>query len=338
MAAQNPVVQRFAAIDIGTCTCRLLVADVGDGGLEEVHRRCEIVNLGEGVDASGVLAPEAMQRTRDMIASYREDIERLASPGNPVDVTAIATSACRDARNSDVFIAMLEEIGVHLSIIPGQREAELSFLGASAAYQGENLLVADVGGGSTELVFGCGGQKSALSHSFDIGCRRVTERLLRSDPPTKEEMAQAGSWCRSRFAPLFDRRAEEQGEIERMVAVAGTATSVVSVHEAMDPYDSQRVNGYRVTREILEEVRARLARMPLERRKKVKGLQPQRAGVIVGGLIILQNVLDLAGVDSFSVSESDILQGTVVDAYRSSSAPGSVRSKKAPQPSAPVVS
>ena len=181
---------RVAAIDIGTVTSRLLVADVDASGTRQVARQSAITNLGEGVDASGEFLPEAIDRTVAQVAEYRKVIDACAADCAVDRVVALATSASRDARNSGVFVSRLREVGVELSVIPGEREAALSFLGASNDFRNEDLLFADIGGGSTEMVFGrANGSAGDLvpdvavraSHSFNIGCRRMTERFLPAD-------------------------------------------------------------------------------------------------------------------------------------------------------------
>lgn len=312
---------RVAAIDIGTVTSRLLVADVDASGVCQVARQSAITNLGEGVDASGELKPEAIDRTVAQVAEYKRVIDACAAEA-PVDrVVALATSASRDARNSDVFVSRLREVGVELSVIPGQREASLSFLGASNDFRGQDLLFADIGGGSTELVFGrADGAGGALvpqvtlreSHSFNIGCRRMTERFLRSDPPTAGELEAASAWAHETLAPFF-----QAGRVcERLVAVAGTPTSVVAVRDALVPYDSSKVHGAHVTRAEFDDVARRMWELPLEARMKVPGIQPKRAGIFPAGLVILGAVMDLANLGGFTVSESDILIGIVLDAAR----------------------
>ena len=298
---------RVAAIDIGTVTSRLLVADVDASGMRQVARQSVITNLGEGVDASGELLPEAIDRTVAQVAEYRKVIDACAADC----AVALATSASRDARNSGVFVSRLREVGVELSVIPGEREAALSFLGASNDFRNEDLLFADIGGGSTEMVFGrANGSAGDLvpdvavraSHSFNIGCRRMTERFLAGDPPTKGELA-----------PFFETR----NSCDRLVAVAGTPTSVVAVRDALVPYDSSKVHGSRVTRAEFDEVAKRMWELPLAERMKVAGIQPKRAGIFPAGLVILGAVMDLANLDGFTVSESDILIGIVLDAARS---------------------
>ena len=312
---------RVAAIDIGTVTSRLLVADVDASGVRQVARQSAITNLGEGVDATGVLKPEAIERTVAQVAEYRRVIDGCAKEA-PVDrVVALATSASRDAHNADTFVSRLREVGVELSVIPGQREASLSFLGASNDFRGQDLLFADIGGGSTELVFGrADGDANALvpsltirdSYSFNIGCRRMTERFLAGDPPTSAELAAASDWAHEMLAPFF----QKGNACERLVAVAGTPTSVVAVRDALVPYDSSKVHGAHVTRAEFDHVAQRMWSLPLAERMEVAGIQPKRAGIFPAGLVILGAVMDLAGIDGFTVSESDILIGIVLDAAR----------------------
>lgn len=301
---------RYAAIDIGTVTCRMLVVDVGESGLHELTREYAITDLGEGVDATGELKPEAIDRVVRAIDGFLAVRDSLSTPGHPVIRTvAVATSAARDARNAAEFAARLRERGIELSVIPGSREAALSFSGASIDFSGERLMVVDVGGGSTEVVMGTGGAEPVCAHSFNVGCRRVTEKFLASDPPAPEELARARAWIREQMASWFADQAKEAASLERVVAVAGTATTVVGIRDRMETYDSSRVHKARVSRQDLLEVYERLAALPLSARKKVVGLDPKRAPVMVAGLLILLEVLDFAGIDAFTVSETDILHG-----------------------------
>ncbi len=307
---------RYAAIDIGTVTCRMLVADVAaDGAITELAKEYAIANLGEGVDASGLLSRAAMDRVLAAVDRYLVVRDALAEPGRPVTTIAMATSAARDAANGAEFAALLAERGVTLAVIPGQREAALSFLGASSGFPGEDVAVVDIGGGSTEVVAGRAGAEPAMARSFDVGCRRMTERFLASDPPTAAERAAARAWAHDEMAPYFaDLRAAV--DVGRMVAVAGTATTVVSVREAMASYDSARVHRAFVSVADLRAVAERLEGLPLAERERVVGLDPGRAPVIVAGMVILEEVLALMGLPGFTVSESDILDGMVLEAAR----------------------
>lgn len=310
---------RYAAIDIGTVTCRMLVADMGPNGISEVSREYEITNLGEGVDATGELSRAAMERVAKTIKRYLAARDSLSDAQHPVVRTiAVATSAARDARNAAEFAELLRGAGLELSVIPGALEAALSFRGASADFSGERLFVVDVGGGSTEVVAGEGARDALFSRSFNVGCRRMTERFFRSDPPAPDEIERARAWVREQVAPWFSEVWASGFAPERLVAVAGTATTVVSVREGMAVYDASRVHGAAVSRAELDDVCDRLGSMPLEERREVAGLDPARAPVIVAGLVILQEVLAAAGADGFAASESDILHGMVMGAAEGS--------------------
>lgn len=308
---------RYGALDIGTVTCRLLVADVEDGRIIDVDKEYAITDLGVGVDATGRLSEAAIERVLACVDRYLEVLARYDTPEHPVRrLIAMATSASRDAANGPEFAARLAERGVTLAVIPGSREAQLTFLGASSDFPGENLLVVDIGGGSTEVVAGRFGEDPIASHSFNIGCRRVTERFFHDDPPTAGQMDAARQWIRETMAPYFEGLATAGFAIDRVVAVAGTATSVVSIREAMEVYDSSRVHKAVVAAGELAAIEERLAAEPLEERKTTVGLDPKRAGVIVAGFVILEEVLALAGADAYTASESDILHGMIFEAAR----------------------
>lgn len=308
---------RYGALDIGTVTCRLLVADVEDGRIIDVDKEYAITDLGVGVDATGRLSEAAIERVLACVDRYLEVLARYDIPEHPVRrLIAMATSASRDAANGPEFAARLAERGVTLAVIPGSREAQLTFLGASSDFPGENLLVVDIGGGSTEVVAGRFGEDPIASHSFNIGCRRVTERFFRDDPPTAGQMDAARQWIRETMAPYFEGLATAGFAIDRVVAVAGTATSVVSIREAMETYDSSRVHKAVVAAGDLAAIEERLAAEPLEERRTTVGLDPKRAGVIVAGFVILEEVLALAGADAYTASESDILHGMIFEAAR----------------------
>ena len=308
---------RYGALDIGTVTCRLLVADVEDGRIIDVDKEYAITDLGVGVDATGRLSEAAIERVLACVDRYLEVLARYDTPEHPVRrLIAMATSASRDAENGPEFAACLAERGVTLAVIPGSREAQLTFLGASSDFPDEKLLVVDIGGGSTEVVAGSFGTDPVASRSFDIGCRRVTERFFHDDPPTPGQMDAARQWIREAMAPYFEGLADIGFAIDRVVAVAGTATSVVSIREAMETYDSSRVHKAVVTADELRTIEERLAAETLEERKVTVGLDPKRAGVIVAGLVILEEVLALAGADAYTASESDILHGMIFEAAR----------------------
>ena len=303
---------RYAAIDIGTVTSRILVADVDvDGALRTLARRTVITNLGQGVDESRRLLPEAIERVAAAIADFMDVAKGLGpgADGEPVRVSAVTTSAARDAQNGGDLVARLAQLGVDLQIIPGEREAALSFAGVSSAFPGQRIAVVDAGGGSTEIIVGAAGGAPEFVHSFNVGCRRATERFLKSDPPTSDEIAAMRAWVGDELRKDLPDASILEGC--RMVAVAGTATSSVSIREAMEVYDSERVHLAEMTTADLESICNRLAAMTVAERQQVVGLEPKRAPVIVAGLVILQEVMRLGGFASFTVSESDILAGII---------------------------
>lgn len=309
---------RYAAIDIGTVTARLLVADVNaDGSLDELTRDHAICNLGVGVDKTGRLDPAAIDRVAEVVGRFARTIAELQPvQGAPIVVTANATSASRDAENSDDFVAVLAELGIELSVIPGEKEAALSFSGASSAFPGERVVVLDVGGGSSEIIAGQAGGVPQHAHSFNIGCRRVTERYFQEDPPSQQSIASAGTWIAESMHDYLAALAADGYDGCRVVAVAGTATSVISMREEMEVYDSSRVHGAVATRADIDGLLDKLGHMTLDQRKQVVGLDPGRAPVIVAGVLILQQIMQELGVPQLTVSERDILHGIILDAAR----------------------
>jgi exopolyphosphatase/guanosine-5'-triphosphate,3'-diphosphate pyrophosphatase len=310
-------VRRLAAIDIGTVTTRLLVADVSGAGVSEVRRSTNITHLGEGLGATGRLSDAAMKRVADVIAGYVEIMSTL----NVESVTALATSASRDAQNSADFLAMLAGHGLVPEIIPGEREARLSFAGAASDMEAcDDVLVVDLGGGSTELILGDirdeGGVRSAdivKARSIDVGSKRVTERFLLSDPPAPSELAEAREWATTQLRPYFDSLRDRP---QLMVAVAGTATSLSAIRQELKVYDSSLIHCSCLSGSELADLTEMLAAMTLEERKTVPGLDPGRAAVIVAGALILETIVALAGLDTALVSEHDILYGILLDSYR----------------------
>jgi len=308
---------RLAAIDIGTVTARLLVADVGLGGVAEVARRSVITHLGEGWTGTGLLSDAAIERVAVVVGDFVAEARRLGA----TDIFGVATSASRDAGNGEAFLARLEAAGLRPEIITGSREAQLSFLGATLDLGGEDTLVVDTGGGSTELVLGSrlrdGSIDIASARSVDVGSRRVTELFLHGDPPTHRELEEASAHITAELRPFFDGLRTRPRE---MIAVAGVATSCAAIDMALEPYDPARVHGSCLGGHALSDIREMLAALPLQQRREVPGLEPARAGVIVAGALILETALALAGLDSTLVSEHDILYGMVLDRFGASGA------------------
>ena len=302
---------RVAVVDIGTNSTRLLVADVGADGVEELDRRSRVTRLGEGADASGRLGEKPQRRVLDTLADYAESIERHDCERR----LAVMTSAVRDADNGAEFAATVRErFGLDGRTLSGDEEARLTYLGATAARdRGDTtpLLVVDIGGGSTELVTGAG-REMGFHVSTQAGVVRHTERHLHDDPPSREDVDGLARDVRAVFEGAVPADVRER--VRAAVAVAGTATSVAAIDARVEPYDPTRVEGRVVRASRLAEISASLAAVGLDERRKVPGLHPDRAPTIVAGTVLLAQVLEAFGLDRFEASERDILWGVAIDA------------------------
>jgi exopolyphosphatase/guanosine-5'-triphosphate,3'-diphosphate pyrophosphatase len=297
-------VTRVAAIDCGTNSIRLLVADL-DGGLADVTRRMDIVRLGEGVDRTGRLAPAALARTFTALRDYAAEIDRLGAER----VRLVATSATRDAVNRDEFVAGVRAIlGVDPEVVSGEEEAALSFLGATRELAGEvapPYLVVDIGGGSTEFVLGATTAEAAVS--VDIGCVRLTERHLHADPPTR---AQVGATVRDIDAAL--ERVREVVPVQRarsLIGLAGTVTTVAGIALGLSAYDAARIHHSRIQRDRVAAVTGDLLRAGRAERAALPVMHPGRVDVITAGALVLREVCDRFGFTELVASEHDILDG-----------------------------
>lgn len=297
---------KVAAIDIGTNTVRLLIAEK-NGAWHDVLRELEITRLGEGVNQTRTIKPEAMERTFAMLAKYKELIDR-----NGVDrVRVVATSAMRDAVNSADFVSMVKErLGLTIEIISGEEEGRLTFAGVagpdSLVKPDELALVVDVGGGSTEYIYGRNGTVFGAT-SLNIGSVRLYELFIKHDPPLPGELERAREMIQTSAMPVFDKMAVENPDI--VVAVAGTATQLAAIYYEVEPYDPQKIHGSRLSLSELRSLVAQLAAMPVEERKRLKGMHPKRADVIATGALILEETLAGLGFSEMIISEKDILDG-----------------------------
>ncbi len=304
---------RVAVVDIGTNSTRLLIADAGADGVRELERRSTVTRLGQGVDTTGTLAEEAQQRVFAALDAYAEAIEAHGCDAR----RAVMTSAVRDAANGAAFAdAVRTRYGLDGRTLSGDEEARLTFLGATALRDPQDpssLLVIDIGGGSTELVVGSRGAVG-FHVSTQNGVVRHTERHLHGDPPPAAERAALAADVRPSVEAAVP--ADVRDGVREAVAVAGTATSCAAIDLGLEPYDQERVEGHRLTTARLREILDRLAAMPLEARRSVPGLHPDRAPTIVAGVLILLEVLDAFGVEGCEVSERDILWGVVLETAR----------------------
>jgi exopolyphosphatase / guanosine-5'-triphosphate,3'-diphosphate pyrophosphatase len=288
---------RVGVVDLGTNSTRLLAADVDGDHVEEVSRRTTITRLGEGVDERRKLLPLPIARVRNALSEYRRELDELGAER----VLAIGTSAVRDAENGEAFLGEIEwSYGFATRLLSGDEEAELTRRGvANGRVLGDETLVLDVGGGSTELI------TSGARTSLDVGSVRLTERHLRSDPPTREELEAAAQTVRDELPPLDPREA---------IGVAGTVTTLAALE--LGGYDAERVHGHRLAREAVDALLARLASLPLAERRDLPGLEPERAPVIVGGAVVVREVLERYGLDGLEASERDLLHGAALEAAK----------------------
>ncbi len=314
---------RVAAVDCGTNSLRLLVADVPASGPHvEVFRRMEVVRLGEGVDGTGRLAPQAIERTRRVLAEYAATARELGAE----QVRMVATSASRDATNRADFEEMVQTtLGQLPDVVPGLEEARLSFLGATGslasaarAHGGQPpaapYLVVDIGGGSTEFVLGDDDGVRA-ARSVDIGCVRLTERHLHSDPPTAEEIQRAESDVRAALVSVVSQ--VPVAESRTLVGLAGSVTTVAALALGLPAYDADAIHGSRIPVSAVRSVTAGLLTASRARRAALPVMHPGRVDVIGGGALVLRVLMDALELDEVVVSEHDILDGIALTLARS---------------------
>ncbi|WP_371528808.1 Ppx/GppA family phosphatase [Streptomyces sp. NBC_01283] len=300
---------RVAAIDCGTNSIRLLVADADPrtGELVDLDRRMTIVRLGQGVDKTGRLAPEALERTFAACREYAEVIKEHGAER----LRFVATSASRDAENRDDFVrGVLDILGVEPEVISGDQEAEFSFTGATKELAGSDhlakpYLVVDIGGGSTEFVVG--DDEVSAARSVDVGCVRLTERHIRTDPPAPAEL----DAVRADITAALDLAEQTVpiGEARTLVGLAGSVTTVAAIALGLDAYDSAAIHHSRISYEQVSEIAARLARATHDERAAIPVMHPGRVDVIVSGALVLLSIMDRTGAREVVVSEHDILDG-----------------------------
>jgi exopolyphosphatase / guanosine-5'-triphosphate,3'-diphosphate pyrophosphatase len=300
----NRAMGNFAAVDCGTLSTRLLIsAPTG----EPILRSMRITRLGEGVDRSRLLLPEAIERTLVVLREYQS----LMGEHEVQTARMVGTSALRDASNRALFSKPAAElIGTEVDLLSGQDEAALSFLGATAELSAESApwLVADIGGGSTELVVG---PRPFGACSLDLGCVRVTERFLQHDPPTRDELANAEAWLKVQY-----NEAESEvpgfGAARVFVGLSGTVSALARFDQGLVPYDRKAVHHYRLARQSVEQALADLAGRPAAQRAGLPGIEERRSELIVGGALVLATLMAHFDFDECLVSESDILDGLVI--------------------------
>jgi exopolyphosphatase/guanosine-5'-triphosphate,3'-diphosphate pyrophosphatase len=307
----NEDLKRVAVVDIGTNSTRLLVADVGDGRVEEVERRSRVTRLGRGVDLSGQLSAEAVEAACEAIGDYVSLYQEAGVEG----VSAIATSAVRDAANGSAFVAELRErFALSARVLDGEEEARLTYMGASFEHPpAAPTLVVDIGGGSTELIVGTG-EEISFHASLQAGVVRYSERHISSDPPTAAELEALAADARGAIEAAIG--GADEAVAEAGIAVAGTPTSLAAIELELDPYDPERVHGHRLSLASIQRMLSRLASAPLAERVEIPGLHADRAPTIVAGVVILIETMRAFGLTEIDVSEHDILYGAALAAVK----------------------
>lgn len=322
----------LAAIDIGTVTARLALAQVEDGRVIRMAKYTEIVNLGEGVDTAKRLLPEAIHRCVGCVSSYVDHARKEGAEA----VVCTLTSAARDAENAPDLGMGLASLGLEPMIIPGEIEGALTFLGVSHDFENHRILVADSGGGSTELVVGTlAGQPAAQGagqqlggqqlegqqldinfvESVDLGCRRLTERFnLSSDHPSAEDIDGAHKMAAQMMSEAIGRAQQRCAAPELLVGVGGTATSLIAIRDRLNPYDPAKVHLNHISLDEVLQIEGLLASKTLKEREDITGLQAKRAPVMLAGTILLAELMKNSGFKHLVVSESDLLFGLVVTA------------------------
>ena len=325
----------LAAIDIGTVTARLALAQVEDGRVIRMAKYTEIVNLGEGVDKAKRLLPEAIHRCVGCVSSYVDHARKEGAEA----VVCTLTSAARDAENAPDLGMGLASLGLEPMIIPGEIEGALTFLGVSHDFENHRILVADSGGGSTELVVGAlvgqaaaqgagqsavqgvsqqpGGQQLDINfvESVDLGCRRLTERFnLSLDHPSAEDIDGAHKMAAQMMSEAIGRAQQQCAAPKLLVGVGGTATSLIAIRDHLDPYDPSKVHLNHISIDEVSQIEGLLASKTLKEREDIMGLQAKRAPVMLAGTILLAELMKNSGFKHLVVSESDLLFGLVITA------------------------
>lgn len=307
---------KLASIDIGTNSTRLMIAEKNGNGLKILLRFTEITRLGEEVDKTHLIKPEAAERTLNTLLNYSELI-RIEKVGS---IRIAATSAMRDAQNSSDFLKKVkEETDFDVEILSGEEEAHLSFSGVTYDFRqsnflanGERILVIDIGGGSTELIVGMP-EKEEEIFSLELGCVRLTELFFKSDPPNEIEIKNLIDHIHKSVLPALKSIFKYFPVL--VVGVAGTVTTLAAILQKLVVYDSQKIHRFKLKTEEVARLFQELKDKPIVERKKVIGLEPKRADVIVAGAAVLYEILKLLEVEEITVSERDILDGLIISLF-----------------------
>lgn len=308
---------KVAAIDLGTVSSRLVLAQVEGGAIVESSKHTEITDLGEGVDATGRFCEAAVER---VLAACRMFVDEARAFGAACICTT-CTSAARDASNAALLLDGLRELGLEPQVIPGEVEARLTFFGVAHDFAGERIIVADSGGGSTELATGVYAPERGVfalergvfalegTRSLDIGCRRVTERFFSALPPARGELTAAAAWAGEQFAAYFEGLPSNFERAERLVVVGGTVTTLVALVHELEPYDSSFVHLRELSLDQVSAAIERMSALDADGIAALPGVQPKRAGVILAGAVVIRELMRAGGYKTLTVSENSLLAG-----------------------------
>jgi exopolyphosphatase/guanosine-5'-triphosphate,3'-diphosphate pyrophosphatase len=297
--------KRVSVIDVGSNSVRLLVARVDEANIQPLYKTLRSTRLGAGVDANRVLSSGAMESTLGAVRDFKEKSISMGAD----EVLAVATSAVRDASNGEDLIREIGRLGIRAWVLDGRQEAELGFVGAALGCDAgkECIFLADIGGGSTELVTGMGFRVHNYT-SLDIGAVRLTERFVRNDPVTPAEASEIEYY-------VMDILAQSAKDITagdcKMIGIGGTITTLAAIAQGMEHYDSDRVHNFVLTLSEVKCILEKLAALDISEKKKIPGLHPGRADIINAGAIILKCLMEHWGFECITVSEWDGLQGVI---------------------------
>jgi len=292
---------RICAIDIGTNSVRQLICDIDNGNINKIQKDVEITRLGEGISKTGKLNSNAIQRSIEVI----EHFVKLAQDKGAETIYAFATSAMRDAKNKDAFFEQIGKLGLEVEIIDGETESLFGYMGAVMGINKKNALVLDIGGGSTELAYKGNEFKK---ESFDLGAVRLTEKFIKNDPPTAEEYDE----IRLHIIDTMVNSINKYKEAENIIGIGGTITTLAAFSQQLEIYSQEKVHGYLLRKEEIKKILDKFMSVTLTERKKILGLQPQRADIIIAGTAILLTILEMLCFKEITVSEWDNLEGAVL--------------------------
>jgi len=297
----------IAAIDIGTNSVRLLISEYRGSSFEILERRMDITRIGRNLDNTGLISPESAGLTAEVLRHYKKLMDKY----NVCKYRAVGTNAVREASNRNWFISFIKQrTGIEVQCITGGEEACLSFCGVSASIELETpMLVIDIGGGSTEFIMGNSDLKVSLNRSIAIGSVNLSEKFIKDERPGSDQLDEMRAYIRGKIKPVLDLIGEN--EKLSLIGVAGTITTIAAIDLGLKEYDSSKIHHHKLAAKKVLGIYDMLCSLSLPERRRVRGLQPQRADIIIGGTAVLIEIFDMLDIDYIIVSERDILDGII---------------------------